>query len=382
MIDNAVKDSENVKKLKNILDEAQKTPLETLSTWYSFFNMKEDPFSAEFQRNEPEYFVDQEQTVKAITFDIGVSKRGIPIIELLVGPSGSGKSSILYYLHSSLKQLSQEEPNYVFKGEFMSMDDLLDDESDEENLGDADQRWIKISPRKHDYFFFDDADSSQITSMMERFVNTNLKLFAINPKQLEEIQSKLSREPNILYIKPLQLHHVKNMLDIRIRKALVDINSKLHVEDIFDEEALKLMVKFCFGVPKLILRCASTSLESLRQNHIKDSTEIGKKKITKEIMELSCKKIKCYHAYKYYHELREHKYEILIRVIEKEKTPTEVSSEIQKDRTTVSRHLSEMKELGLVDQWQRGRESYYKATESVKILMEIDSLPKGVWNID
>lgn len=382
LLDNALSSPINVKNLKNILDEAQKTPLDTLSTWYSFFNMKADPFFVDFRKNGQEFFTDQEEVVKTITFDIGVSKRGVPMIELLIGPTGSGKSTILYYIHSSLKQLSQEDPTYSVRGGFMSVDDLLEGDESEEEADELNQKWIKFSAKKYDYFLFDDADSTQVPSMMRRFVNTNLKLFSVSPKDAGEIQRQLSREPNLVYVKPLQFNQVRDLLDARMKKALVDTNSKLKVEDIFETEALRLMVKFCFGVPKLILRCASIGLEHLRQSHVKSRSEIGEMKITKEIMEFSCKKVKCYQAYKHYKDIRQHKYEILTKIIETEKTPTEISSEIQKDRTTISRHLGELKEIGLVDQYTKGRESYYKVTEPVKILMEIESLPKGVWNHD
>lgn len=373
----------NAKKLKNILDEAQKAPLDTLSTWYSFFNLKEDPFFVDFKRDGQEFFTDQEEVVKTITFDIGVSKRGIPMTELLVGPTGSGKSTILYYIHSSLKQLSQEESTYSVRGEFMSIDDLLEeDESEQENIDELNQKWIKFSAKKYDYFLFDDVESAQVPSMMRRFVNTNLKLFSVTPKEAEEIQRQLPREPNLVYVKPMQFNHAKELLDARMKKSLVNTNSKLKVENIFDTDALKLMVKFCFGVPKLILKCASICMEHLRQSHIKSRSDIGEMRITKEIMEFSCKKVKCYQAYAHFKDIRQHKYEILTRVIEKEKTPTEISSEIQKDRTTISRHLGELKEIGLVDQYTKGRESYYRATEPVKILLEIESLPKGMWNYD
>jgi len=105
-------------------------------------------------------------------------------------------------------------------------------------------------------------------------------------------------------------------------------------------------------------------------------------RITENMVEISCTKIKCIQAYQHYKTIGEHKSAILMQVIDKGKTPTEISSEIKKDRTTVSRHLSDLRELDLVELQPRGREAYYRATEPVKTLVEIGSMPKGRWPID
>lgn len=375
--------TENIKKFKNILDEAQKARLEDLSTWYSFFNMREDPFSTQIQQGDIDYFVNQEEIIKSIIFDLGVSKRGISIVELLVGPSGTGKSSLLLYLDSVMKHLANEDPKYLFSGEVSPVDKLLqDEESDELDEDERGERWIRLSNKKFDYFFFDDAGPPQVTRMMQYFVKPKLKLFVVKPQHVLEIQNNLNGNPNIFYIKQLNFQEIKEMLGKRMKKALVDTNSKFTVDDIFEENALKSLVKFCFGIPKLILQGASYSLQFLRQHNMESRKEIGKLKINEETITLACKRIKCYQAYHHYRNIGEHKINILRWVIENEKTPTEISSEIQKDRTTVSRHLNELKDLELVEQRSKGRESYYRATEPVRILTEIDSLPKGVWNFD
>ncbi|MBM3910157.1 MAG: ArsR family transcriptional regulator [Thaumarchaeota archaeon] len=371
--------TENVKKFKIILDEAKKAKLESLSTWYSFFKMREDPFSPNIPSDDLNFFVNQEEIVNSVIFDIGVAKRGIPLVSFIVGPMGSGKSSILTYINTAMKQLSKQDPAYRFKGEFRRVEEMYESDEETDDLEEQPQKWVTDSVGRKDYYFFDDANPVQITNMMQNFVATNYKLFTVNPKHVKSALERLNVTPNIFYLRPLKIHDAKEMLNRRIKRALLDNETKFRIENIVEDSALKKMVKYCFGIPKLILKCASTSLQLLRQSHQEKRTDIGK--ITEELVELSCTRIKCIQAYNHYRIIGEHKSTILMKIIEKEKTPTEISSEIKKDRTTVSRHLSDLRELGLVEYYQRGRESYYGATEPVKILVEIDSMPKEKWPI-
>lgn len=368
--------AENVKKFKDILDEAKNARLDSISAWYPLFNLREDPFSTNVPKDDVDLFVNQEDIVKSIIFDIGVSKRGIPIVSLLAGPVGSGKTSILSYINTTMKQLSKQD-EYRFNGRLESMNQLFEkDDDDEESL----QRWINLSVEKYDYFFFDDASPIQVASMMQHFVKTNFKLFSIRPQNVEQAIDRLNTAPNVFYMKPMKVGEARNMLDRRIKRALLDQHSNLSVDSFFDYNAIKTMVKFCFGIPKLILKCASTSLHILRELNRVKMTDVNK--ITKELAEISCIRIKCHQAYNNYNSISGHKSVILMQIMDKAKTPTEISSEIKKDRTTVSRHLHELHELGLAEFSQRGRESYYCATEAVQTLVDVGSMPKDRWPID
>ena len=369
--------SSKLKEYKNIFDEAKKANLETLSTWYSLFNMKEDPFSTDIKFEHFDFFVNQNEIVKSLIFDIGVASRNIPVMELLVGPLGSGKSTILSYVHHITNQLSQEDPSFNIKGNFMSVEQLLECDNSEEF--ENEQKLYGESRRQYDYFFFDDAHYNQISNTKKYFVKTALKLFSITPVHLQKIMEELDTKPNVFYVKPLTIKGAKDMLDRRITYSLFDTQTKITVEEIFDAESIKIMHKYCFGLPRLILKCASECLQCLAFNYKKDRAEISKHKVTADIAENSCRYVKCYHAYENYYDLSEHKMTILNKVIDKEKTPTEISSDLKKDRTTISRHLSELYDMGLVKLEIHGRESHYRATEPVRILREIKTLPKGVW---
>lgn len=369
--------SSKLKEYKNILDEAKKTKLEILSTWYSLFNMREDPFSADIRLQDFNFFVNQDEIIKSLIFDIGVASRGIPVTELLVGPSGSGKSTILSYVHHVICQLSREDPDFNIRGNLMSIEQLLEN-NDSAESGNEQKIFIE-SRLMRDYFFFDDVDYNQISRIKEYFVKTKLKLFSTTPTHFLRIKQELDTKPNVFYVRPLTIKDTKDMLDRRVTYSLFDTNTEITVEEIFDTESIKIIHEYCFGLPKLILKCASACLQSLAINYRKDRTKISRHKVTIDVAEDACKYVKCYQAYKYYKDLNEHKMIIICEVIDTEKTPTEISSNLQKDRTTISRHLNELHGMGLVRLETHGRESRYRATEPVRILKEIMTMPKEVW---
>jgi predicted transcriptional regulator/energy-coupling factor transporter ATP-binding protein EcfA2 len=369
--------SSKFKEYKIIFNEAKKAKLETLSTWYSLFNLREDPFSADIKFEDFDFFVNQQEIVKSLIFDIGVAARNIPIMELLVGPPGSGKSTILSYIHYVTNRLSREDSSFNIKGNYVSVEELLEDDDSAEY--ESEQKLFSESRKNYNYFLFDDATHNHISRIKELFVHTQLKLFSTTPTNLLEIMQELDTKPNVFYVRPLTLKDAKEMLDRRITYSLFDVKTKITVDEIFDAESIKIMHKYCFGLPKLILKCASACLQSLAFNYKRDRTEISKHKVSVDIAEEACKSVKCYHAYRNYDELSEHKMVIINKIIDIEKTPTEISSDLKKDRTTISRHLSELHDLGLVKLETRGRESRYRATEAVRILKEIRAMPKEVW---
>lgn len=362
----------DIVKFKNILDKAKKASAETPNTWYSVFKMRENPFTPDRIKDDIEYFVNQEEITKSIIFDIGVSARGVLPIELLVGPSGSGKSSILKYVHTMMNLLSKEGSKYHFKGNFISAKSLFI-EIEETRPSKELHKLHLLQKEEYDYLFFDDATPNQILHLMNEFKNVSLKLFSISPKHLNSVRQQINQTPTIYTVNLLDFKNTKAMLEKRIKKSLTDKDS-ITLSNIFEDNALQLMFEYCFHIPKLVLECAITSLQILIDRYQKAPIEIGKHKVTKDIILSACKIIKCFQAYENYDKISNYQYAVLSKVIDKAKSPAEISFEIQKDRTTVFRHLKELKDQGLIESTQDGKESRYRITKPARIFMEIKSL--------
>lgn len=371
-----------LKRYKEILDKARTAKLETLTTWYSLFRMKEDPFLSQIPPEEIDYFVNRENIVDAIIYDVGVASRGIPINILLIGPHGSGKTATLQYIANVLKKLKQEYPGeYTFNGEFFPAEYLFQKpEPEEDEVIEDVQPWIKKSREKRDFLFIDDVKPKHAETIMREFVQTRLKVFAISPLDFEEIYSNFPVTPKIYYLRPIDLKNTIQMLDKRIKRVLVDERYRITILDLFEEEALHILHKYGMGIPGLILKCASKSLNLLLDMYYQDITaitEAKKQKVTTKIAIRACKITKCFQAYTEFEKLTRTKKEVLQQVIRGPKTPTEISLILKKDRTTISRHLSDLKERGLVKFKSRGRESMYEATEPTKIRLELELMPNG-----
>jgi len=371
-----------LKHYKEILDKARTAKLETLTAWYSLFRMKEDPFLSQISPEEIEYFVDRENIVDAIIYDVGVASRGIPINILLVGPCGSGKTATLQYVYNILKKLEQEYPEELaFNGELTSTKYLfqIPESEDNEVIEDV-QPWIKKCREQRDYLFVDDVKPEHAKIIMREFIRTTLKVFAISPLDFEEIYSNFPVAPKIYYLRPMSLKNTIQMLDRRIKRVLVDKEHEITILDLFEKEALRILHKYGMGIPRLVLKCASKSLNLLLDVYYQDIaaiTETEKQKVTVDIAMRACKITKCFQACIEFEKLTRTKKEVLHQVLRGPKTPTEISLILKKDRTTISRHLNDLKESGLVEFKPRGRESMYEATEPAKIRFELELMPEG-----
>lgn len=362
---------------KSLIDEAKSSDLETLSAWYSFFRMKKDPFLSPVPDDSLEFYVNQKQLIDSIVYLVGVASRGIPLTLLLIGCTGSGKSATLMHIKNILDKLSQDQSEqYQFHGRFLTGDDLFrlpdemensDDEFQEfreEEVSDNIQLYVKLCKRTFDYLFVDDAKPGHIKTVLEKFTQTKLKLFAISPLHFEKIISEMVLTPEIKFVNTLDFETALSMLNSRLKLFVADSGNEISLFDIFERDAIKTILNYCMGVPKLILECMSKSVELANQ--------LNERPISVTIATQACKITKVYFAKENFEKISKPKMEVLEYIINGGKTPTEVSSLLLKDRSTISRHLNDLKEMGLVTMHKRGRDSVYKIAEPTKIRFELE----------
>lgn len=383
--------SEGFGRYKSILDKARNEKLEVLNTWYSLFKLNEDPFAREIPNEEIDsYFIDRENIIENIIFDIGVASRGLPIIVLLVAPIGFGKSILLRYIqHIITKIASTDKEKYSFKGEYMLAEALFDtedaggeDTNDDHNNKDSIQSWMKISKRAMDFILFDDANPNYIRTIIKEFTNTKLKLFAISPIDLEQALSIIQYEPKIYFLSEFNYNDAVRMLEQRLKMTIQTENkNNIKIYDLFNETAIKTIYNNSFGIPKLILECSSKALSLLKSIVIGKPSKSEQQQIdnnnrvTSQIAIQACRQMKCQQAKKEYENLSDVRKEIIDKIIFKARSATNIAAEIRKDRTTVSRYLNELKDLDLITFNTQGRETVYKATLPTQILFEMEHIP-------
>jgi predicted transcriptional regulator/sulfur relay (sulfurtransferase) DsrC/TusE family protein len=393
---------ESFDRYKTILDKARNEKLEALNTWYSLFKLKEDPFAREIPDEEIEsYFIDRDNIIENIIFDIGVASREIPIIVLIIAPTGFGKSSILKYIyHIITKIASSNKEKYNLKGEYIPAPSLFETEdersgaAEEEVEGDTNddnyytnnkdnvQSWIKISKRIRDFILFDDANPNYIRTIIKEFTNTKLKLFAISPIDLEQALSIIQYEPKIYFLSEFNYNDSVRILEQRLKMTIQTENkNNIKIYDLFNETAIKTIYNNSFGIPKLILECSSKALSLLKSIVIGKPSKSEQQQIdnnnrvTSQIAIQACRQMKCQQAKKEYENLSDVRKEIIDKIIFKARSATNIAAEIRKDRTTVSRYLNELKDLDLITFNTHGRETVYKATLPTQILFEMEHMP-------
>jgi len=353
------------KRYKEVLDRAKKAKLEILTTWF-YFQMKRDPFLTLIEKSATNHFVNREKIVEDIIFQIGVAARGIPSTILLVGPYGSGRTTIINYVKNILDALNESE-DYNLQGEVFSAEYLfgLPDEIDEEF---DTQPWIKKAGVDRDYLLIDDVKPNHIKTINREFVKSRLKLFSLSPLDLDEVLGSLNFTPKVIFLHPLSFDASIEMLKKRIQIALEKLDKKFPIEQLFKSEALRLIWECSMGVPLLVLQNCSKALELVADF----KTNI----VTEDIANRACNISKSFRVKEGIKALTKTKIELVSKIIEKGNSPTELSSILQKDRTTISRQLNELKRQGLVETTYVGRESIYKATLPSRIAYELRRMPE------
>jgi len=354
-----------VEKYKDILDKAKTAKFEVLTTWF-YFQMKKDPFLSQISKEDMDYFVNRNKIIEDLIFQIGVADRGIPLSILLVGPYGSGRTSIIYQIRNIIEAIRKESPDkYPLSGDVTSSDYLfsLPDELDEDL---ETQPWIRAAGKSRDYLLIDDVKPRQIQTINREFVKTKLKLYVISPLDYNEIIQKLDHTPKTIFLDSLSLKDSVEMLSKRIQLNLEDIDRDITVEKLFENKAISQICNWSMGIPLLILQNCSKALEIVAESE--------KQIVTEKIAQQACEITKTKQAKENITKISKTKTEVFEAILSQERTPTELSSILQKDRTTISRQLNDLKKLGIVEIQTRGRESLFRPTMAAKIAYEIETM--------
>lgn len=362
-----------------LLKKARKAELKTLNVWYTIFELRGDPFASEVDSSDTSYFVDREEVVDSIVFDVGVASRNIPLTGLFVGPSGSGKTATLRFVRMVLESLSAEHPqDFPIAGLYSSAQALFESNGTEDTDQEV-QPWIRISRKRLDYLFVDDAQLDHIRTIVKELVHSSFKLFAISPLALDQVSSELRMTPKIMFLGPLKFDAAIDLLDRRVKGASLKRDVPTGITDMFEKKALEVLYDYSIGNPGLLLRCASKALEILRNHTINESQTkiLGKFKVNEDTARQAARVVGCLQAKDGLQSLSKFKATIFEQILSTWMTPTQISSMLSKDRTTISRHLSDLKDIGLVEQSLRGRESYYRVTEPARVRYEMGKMPEG-----
>lgn len=363
-----------MERYEDIFKKARSADIGSLSFWYSLFGLKEDPFLS--PTDDIDYYVSTE-IVDGIIYDVGVATRGVPLVTLLVGPTGSGKTSLLHYVHSVLKSIVEKDPSLSLHGQLVQARDLFETEEEEQV-----QPWIKMAKARRDFLLVDDAGAEHVKLIVREFVSTPYKIFSISPLVLEEVSSSLKLAPKIIYMHPISKAIAEDILVRRLMRASTK-EGKLRLSNLFHEDAVTELHKYSMGTPALLLESASKCLEILKNIHYSSarSKDASKLVVNRDMAIQACKTTRCYQAYTEYEGIGQFKMVVLKEIMGSFRSPTEISSSLRKDRTTISRHLFDLREVGLADFRTHGRESLYRATDAVRIRHEIEAMPKEVWEI-
>lgn len=344
--------------------------------WFQYFRMKNDPTESEpvnsdFDAN----LVDRQQEARTIGLILGSAAKGSSAIILLLGPVGSGRTSLVNFLLHLNEQASQEK----IRCHKVSLRELTMYKPD--RIADY---FEKNMAKDTKLLILDDVEElgdkllEALTTQVPRAV---LKLVVTTPAHFLALRHRdeLVSRWRMALVSPLterdSLAFLKNIMTRALQRSS-DYSS------LFESDAVPRMIcEYGMGIPGL-------TLNLLRQCFLlayqKDSPRLDKTTVLevarRGAYEVALKQI-------IEHKLTEKLFEVLFTLYfmtsfvpgaqgAEGGTANQLEEQLDMDRTTVAHYLSELYEMGVVTKQKRGKPVYYKVPEPVQAALELDCVKR------
>jgi DNA-binding transcriptional ArsR family regulator len=353
------------------------------SNLFESFGLASSPFDTNLLINNPTLITDKTKNlVNNLAERIGACYQSQTSI-LVVSPEGAGRTTVLKLLNATLnKGLDKNFSSYIHApNEWSGLSLKKGNEDDgEEERTDNFQRWMKeIDFYKTRIVLIDDADA--FVPVVNQYMNA-LKfeqlqvptmVFCVTPTTQAHIsKSDVLKEifADIFWIMPFDKHDIREML-------VKSIDAVKGNASPFEDSAIDKIADYCLGLPGAAVRLALVCLKSAYQ--------IGISKVNKTLVErvalnegfdlslqLLKKEIK----------LDGTKYNVAIEILSQffirggnvERT-TVLSRFSDMATSTLSYHLKDLINSGIIKQERIGYKVYYVMSKPVRSALEMMNLP-------
>jgi len=323
-----------------------------------------------FQEN-PEKAINHEEELEDVAEYIGFFSRRSNVYHLpVIGVSGIGKTQFLQTVSNLLKQIEPEIKQRTYDADNFS------------ELGEEEERIFEIRDDLRGLdkvvVYIDDCEWEQAESLVEAFraiesvVDDALLVTSWTPEywkhHAEDVESVLPASTEI---------HLSPFSESDSVEALRQIFGVVS-DDGFElpEAFLKQIHEYSDGIPGVFTVLA---LESMREAFVKE-LELG----SVDSVEAAAEKLNLVGLEESVYELSDTKLTILTHMLLWNHRggirPSQLVDLLDRDKSTVSYHLKDLKDEGLVESEKQGRSAYYRIKNQVKPFIQIRIDQNGEYN--
>jgi DNA-binding transcriptional ArsR family regulator len=323
-----------------------------------------------FQEN-PEKAVNHEEELEDVAEYIGFFSRRSNVYHLpVIGVSGIGKTQFIQTVSNLLEQIEPEIEQRSYNADNFS------------ELGEEEERIFEIRDELRGLdkvvVYIDDCEWEQAESLVEAFrviesvVDDALLVTSWTPEywkhHSEDVESVLPASTEI-HLSPFSESDGVEALK-QVFEAVSDDGFEL------PEAFLKQIHEYSGGIPGVFTVLA---LESMREAFVKE-LELG----SVDSVKAAAEKLNLVGLEESVYELSDTKLTILTHMLLWNHRggirPSQLVDLLDRDKSTVSYHLKDLKDDGLVESEKQGRSAYYRVKNQVKPFIQIRIDQNGEYN--
>lgn len=368
-------EKDKLNRFQEAFERGQEGQISSYEAWLQDHGVDPEKVSEEyiehyFQEN-PEKAVNHEEELEEVAEYIGFFSRRNNLYHLpVIGVTGIGKTQ---FLQTVSNLLSQVEPG--IEQRFYNADEFSE-------LGESEERIFEIRDELRQLnkvvLYIDDCEWAQAESLLESFqviesvVDDAFLVTSWTPEywkhHAEDVEAVIPASTEI---------HLSKFSERDAAEAVERIYDVLSDDGLdFPEAYFKKIARFSSGVPAAFTRLA---LESMREAFVKE-LELG----SVDAVDAAAEKLNLVDLEETVYELSDTKLTILSHILlwnhRDGIRPSQLVDLLDRDKSTVSNHLSDLKSEGLVESEKQGRSAYYSIRKHVKPFIQTRIDQNGEYN--
>ncbi|WP_435185106.1 ArsR family transcriptional regulator [Halobellus sp. EA9] len=368
-------EQDKLNRFQEAFQRGQEGQISNYEAWLQEHGIDSDKAETEYLeqyfREHPEKAVNHEEQLEEVAEYIGFFSRRSNVYHLpVIGVTGIGKTQFLQTVSDLLKQIEPEIEQRSYEADNFS-----------ERTGEE-ERIFEIRDELRDLdkvvIYVDDCEWENAETLVESLqvitsvVDDALLITSWTPEywrhQVEEVEAVLPSSTEI-HLSPFSEKET-----VEAVKQVFDVLS----DDGFElpEAFLKQIHEYSSGIPGVFTRLA---LKSMREAFVNE-LELG----SVDSVETAAEKLNLVGLEESVYELSDTKLTILTHMLLCSHRggirPSQLVDLIDRDKSTVSYHLKDLKTEGLVESEKQGRSAYYQVKDPVKPFIQLRIGQNGEYN--
>jgi DNA-binding transcriptional ArsR family regulator len=350
------------KVFRNAVSRGQKGEISNFKGWLKKNNISHQRFDSlsEGLKQGFEVTVNRDREIEVLGEYVGYlqQQKGQKHVAI-EGVSGVGKT----HLVSTVKDLI-EDIEGQFRFEYLKAEEMKDEAQFSSKLSR-----LKEDSENSSIVVYDNLDKEKrISFLLEKFKDIeNILLITLwNPENLRMKEEEIDEEfpvSDIISVDPLTRDETQKLVEV-VAEEISEVNTKKSDISSFSSS----IYRYSKGVPGVAIEIFQDSIR--RSFHVDDRNIYNKKSVVEVAKRKNIEDLE--EKLRNLSDVKNHIIEkVLVSQDQRGISPSKLSKDLKKDKSTISYHLKDLKREGIIQKDSYGRQTYYAPASAVKPFLQI-----------